>query len=272
MPDERQAWTYYVVRYTPNLVRDEWVNIGVVLHDPAGKRLRTRLVEEESELGRIRRLHPAADQSLLRALPAHFETEIGRHTEDYGGYLARLDETLSNVLELSPRHGLLGENFDAELDRLYQEYVAPPPSRLAGWLTSGRGSILKAAREVFQKAGILGRMRRRVPVEKFTHKGDPLQLDYGYQRNGTRGFVHAVSLGRDPNQAKALAYTAERVRAHLPRCEFTAIAEAEPETENPRHQFIDRLLNDQAIALVSQARLVDWVNRLRPELRTWSEL
>jgi Protein of unknown function (DUF3037) len=272
MPDERQAWTYYVLRYTPNLVRDEWVNIGVLLHDPAGNRLRARLVEEESELGRIRRLQPAADQSLLRALPAHFDAEIGRHAEDYGGYLTRLDETLSNVLQLSPRHGLLAENFDAELDRLYQEYVVPPPSRVAGWLESSRGSILKAARQVFQTAGILGRMKRRIPVEQFTHKGDPLQLDYGYQRNGTRGFVHAVSLGRDPNQAKGLAYTAGRVRARLPGCEFTALTEVQPETENPRHQFIAGLLHEQGIEPVSQARLADWVNRLRPELRTWSEL
>jgi Protein of unknown function (DUF3037) len=272
MPNERQAWTYYVLRYTPNLVRDEWVNIGVLLHDPAGKRLRARLVEEETELGRIRRLHPAADQSLLRALPALFDAEISRQAEDYSGYLTRLDESLSNVLQLSPRHGLLAENFDAELDRLYQEYVVPPPSRLAGWLESSRGSILKAAREVFQRAGILGRMKRRVPVEQFTHKGDPLQLDYGYRRNGTRGFVHAVSLARDPNQAKGLAYTAERVQAHVPQCEFTALVEAEPAADNPRHQFIDGLLRGQGIAVISQARLADWVNRLRPDLRTWSEL
>jgi len=127
-------------------------------------------------------------------------------------------------------------------------------------------------REIFQRAGILGQMKRRIPVERFTYKGDPLRLDYGYQRNGTRGFVHALSLGRDPSQAKVLVYTAERVRAGLPGCEFTAIAETEPQAENSRHQFIAGLLNEQAIPLVSQVRLTDWVNRLRPALRTWSEL
>jgi Protein of unknown function (DUF3037) len=271
MPDETQAWTYRVLRYTPNLVRDEWVNIGVLLYDPAGRRLRARLVEEEGELGRIRRLHPAADQNLLRSLPAHFDAEIVRHADDYAGYLTRLDETLSNVLEVSPRHGLDGEDFDAELERLYQEYVAPPPSRLTRWLESSRGTILKAAREVFTRAGILPQMKRRVPVERFTHKGDPLLLDYGYQRDGTRGFAHALALARDPNQAKALAYTAERVRAELAGCEFTALTEAEPEKENPRHQFVAGLLAEQAIAIVPQVRLADWAGRLRPELRPWAE-
>jgi hypothetical protein len=30
-----RAYAYRVLRYTPNLVRDEWVNIGVLLIDPA---------------------------------------------------------------------------------------------------------------------------------------------------------------------------------------------------------------------------------------------
>ena len=37
---------YQVVRYIPNLVRDEWVNIGVVLFDPASGQLLRRLLEE----------------------------------------------------------------------------------------------------------------------------------------------------------------------------------------------------------------------------------
>ena len=36
MPEEAlQFCSYYVVRYQPNLIRDEWVNIGVLLLDPA---------------------------------------------------------------------------------------------------------------------------------------------------------------------------------------------------------------------------------------------
>ena len=32
-------------------------------------------------------------------------------------YLEKLDQTLSNVLQLSPQRGLLAEDFDAELER-----------------------------------------------------------------------------------------------------------------------------------------------------------
>jgi hypothetical protein len=66
-PSER-AFAYRVLRYTPNLVRDEWVNIGVLLFDPSTGERRLRLIEEQDEYNRVRRLHPQADEALLRAL------------------------------------------------------------------------------------------------------------------------------------------------------------------------------------------------------------
>src|SRR5260370_38629867 len=59
---------YRILRYTPNLVRDEWVNIGVLLFDPLTGDRRLRLIEEQDEYNRVRRLHPQADENLLRAL------------------------------------------------------------------------------------------------------------------------------------------------------------------------------------------------------------
>src|SRR5260370_30926114 len=63
-----QACAYRILRYTPNLVRDEWVNIGVLLFDPGTGERRMRLIEERDEYNRVRRLHPQADETLLRAL------------------------------------------------------------------------------------------------------------------------------------------------------------------------------------------------------------
>ncbi len=40
---------YRVLRYTPNLVRDEWVNIGVLVFDPQTGERRLRMIEEPLE-------------------------------------------------------------------------------------------------------------------------------------------------------------------------------------------------------------------------------
>jgi hypothetical protein len=268
MPDERlHAYTYRVLRYTPNLVRDEWVNIGVVIQDPVGKDFRVRLVEELNEFARIRKLHPTADENLLRALRDDFQTQLDAHRDDVSGYIAQLDQTLSNILQLSPQKGVLAEDLDAELDRLYRDHVEPPRYRgIVAEAPNTPTGIRARLTQVFRSAGILSRMERRVSVAAFTFPGDPLRLDYSYRRNGTRGFIHALALSRDPGHAKELAFTAERIRAKLEKTEFAAVTEARPLPDNERHRFVVRLLEDQGIELVPLTGLAEFVNRLRPTI------
>src|SRR5258705_13172967 len=59
---------YRVLRYTPNLVRDEWVNIGVLVFDPQSGERRIRLIEEPEKDARGRRQHTRAEGELLWAL------------------------------------------------------------------------------------------------------------------------------------------------------------------------------------------------------------
>jgi len=262
-----REFVYRVVRYTPNLVRDEWVNIGVILEDGAGRgtpRRQARLIEENAELARVRRLHPSADETLLRGLAAEFDARL---TGDDNGaaevYLRRLEDSLSNALQFSPQKAVLAEDFDAELDRLYQTHVSPPRGARGGLLENTRAWIRARLSDVFRRRGVLARMEKGVRVEEFTQPGDPLRIDYSYRSNGTRGFLHAISLARDPAQAKVLAYTAERIRARVPKTEFTAVLEVEPARENPRHQFVARLFEEQQIAMVPLNRIEKFAEELR---------
>ncbi|HKW89345.1 MAG TPA: DUF3037 domain-containing protein [Candidatus Acidoferrales bacterium] len=270
MPEaNRTTLTYRVLRYTPNLVRDEWVNVGVLLEDPQRRRARARLMEDESELVRVRRLHPNADEALLRALPAHFESQLTAASDGAAGWIAKLDDTLANVLQFSSQKGVLAEEFDAELDRLYQQFVALPPrlGRGTAMLESTRVWIRAKLSDVFRRHKILGKMQRGVKVEAFTQAGDPMRIDYAYRMNGTRGYVQALSLGRDPAQAKVLAYTAERIRAKHAHSEFTAITEVAPLAENSRHQFVARLFDEQKIAIVPLPQVEMFAERLRARLQ-----
>src|ERR1700730_6458149 len=126
MPEETlQPCAYHVVRYQPNLIRDEWVNIGVLLLDPSSGRLRQRWLEESADFARLRRLHPAADEELLLRLPAEFDRQFAGAGNDAATLLEKFDQTLSNAVQLSPRKGLLASDRDGELDRLFHEQVEP---------------------------------------------------------------------------------------------------------------------------------------------------
>jgi hypothetical protein len=266
MPEEKQmTLRYQILRYSPNLIRDEWLNIGVLLEDLGGWKRAIRLIEEPSEIARVRRLHPNADEELLRALPGELEARLAGTERAVGAYLEKLGQTLSNVIQLGPQKGVLAQDFDTELDRLYQAQVAPPARARGGLMESTRAWIKARFNDVLKRRRV-PRLERNIRVEDFTQAGDPLRLDYGY-RNGARGFMHAVALGRDVSQAKVLAYTAGRIRAQVASCEFTAITESGPLRENPRHQFIAKLLAEQNISIVPLNRIEKFAEELRVRLQ-----
>ena len=128
------AFAYHVIRYVPNLIRDEWVNIGVVIHDPATEKFRVRLIEEEPEYARVRRLHPAADEAILRQYRSMLDDSLSRHDGTLTEWIAKLDRSLSTGIEFSPRKGLSADDLDVELDRLYASFVALPAcARVYRW-------------------------------------------------------------------------------------------------------------------------------------------
>ena len=177
--------TYRILRYVPNLMRDEWMNIGVLLEDgPSGQRA-IKLIEEDSEFARVRRLNPAMDDSLLRGLAGTFDAELRKPNEAVAAYLEKLDQTLSNAVQFGPVKGVFAEDFDAELDRLYQDQVAPPARARGGIIESTRAWIKARLNDVFRRRRV-PQLARAIRVEEFTQPGDPLRLDYGY-RNGVQG-------------------------------------------------------------------------------------
>ncbi|HEX4643838.1 MAG TPA: DUF3037 domain-containing protein [Candidatus Acidoferrales bacterium] len=290
MPDETlKTCAYHVVRYQPNLIRDEWVNIGVLLLLPGegtgvvtgavingavngewtgAGRVRQRWLEEPPDLARLRRLHPAVDEDLLLRLPAEFERQFAGRELEAAAILEKFDDTLSNAVQLAPRKGLLCRDPEAELDRLFREQVEPlrEPRRGVAEIRT-RNDVRARAADYFRTEKILRLMQRGVRVEEFTAPGDPMRLDFSYRRNGTRGFVHSVALGRDPGQAKLFAYTAGAIREHLRHAEFLAVTEREPARGNLRDQFVSGILAESDIRVLPLAELRGWAHDVAPVLK-----
>ena len=280
MPEEKlHSCSYHVVRYQPNLIRDEWVNIGVLLfipgHGPAegpsAGRVRQRWLEEPADLVRLRRLHPAADEELLLRLPAAFDRQFAGRELRAAAILEKFDDTLSTAVQLAPRKGLLSRDPDAELDRLFREQVEPLREPRRGVVEIRTRSDVRArAADFFQNERILRLMQRGVRVAEITKNGDPMRIDFSYRRNGTRGFVHSVALGRDPGQAKLLAYTAGAIRDRIRSSEFLAVTEREPLRGNPRDQFVSEILAESDIRVVPLGELRKWAHDVAPVLRAES--
>ncbi len=96
-----------------------------------------------------------------------------------------------------------------------------------------------------------------------------MKLDHGYRRNGTRGFIHAISLARDPGQARSLAFTAERIRRKVEHAEFFAVCEREPVSTERRDAFVSELFRqpEVGIAFLPIQNLSKWAQDAANDLR-----
>ena len=263
--EPKSMFRYRILRYVPNSARDEWVNIGVLLEEVHGTRRVMRLIQDKAELARVRRIHPDIDEELLQTLPHEFEARLRGANSEVSVFLEKLEQNLSNLLQFSPQKGVFADNFDAELDRLYYVQVSPPLRKKGRNLQSGRDFMRVKLNDVFRRHRLLEKLVQNVPIEGFTHPGDPMRLDYGYQ-NGARGFIHTVSLRRDVGQAKILAYTAECIHARDAEAKITAITEEEITASNRNHGFVEELFATQEIDIIPMNRVEGFAKKLRLSL------
>jgi len=263
---------YHILRYVPDLVRDEWVNIGVLVFNPRTGERRLRLIEEQVEYNRVRRLHPTVDETVLRALRDDLEDRLDPQTDDGPAIslqkiLRKCDETLSTTLQIAPQKGVLADDLDAELERLYSDHVAVPRPHSGVGQPGSRATIRAYCAQVFKQARIWDRIEKSVRVAEFTFPGDPSRLDYSYHRNGTRGFVHTLSVTRAPQDAKSLSYNvrhiAEKARYHT---EFAAVTDVALSRDNDRQRFVIDTLREVGIEPVPTEGLAVWVAKLQLSL------
>jgi hypothetical protein len=269
---------YHLLRYVPNVLRDEWVNIGVLVFHPQTGERRLRLIEDQDEYNRVRRLHPWADEALLRALRDELEDRLDFATPANGNsnsgfeipwtkILSKWDETLSAALQITTQKGVLGEDLDAAMERLYADHVAVPRRTTRAGLPGSRANIRSWCNQVFRQAHIWDRLETRVRVAEFTFPGDPARIDYSYRRNGTRGFIHTLSVTRAPQDAKSLTYNVKHIADKASyHTEFAAVTDVRLTRENERHRFVLDTLGEAGIEPVPTEGLAVWVAKLRPSL------
>ncbi len=122
--------------------------------------------------------------------------------------------------------------------------------RSRAWIRSQLNTALR-------RAGLWGRLKSGVGVEEYTHKGDRFRFDFGWRRNGSMGYLHALALEREVDRAKVLAYTMERIQTRLAAQKLTATCTAivESAPENETAELSARILAEQKIAVVPVAAL-----------------
>ncbi len=229
---ERRACEFQLLRYVSDVVRNEYVHIGVILREQGSREAAE--VRFTRDWRRVRCLNPDADTALLEGM----ESELRRRfiAEPDGRLMHLLSESLSLNVQMTEPKAYLAESLPAGMEELMRLYVDPPPRERLPRL-SGRAAIQAKMRTEFERVGVWDLLRKRIAASDYTRPGDPLRIDVGYRPNGVSHptdqdlsagtpfirMIHAVSLEPGVEMAKVLAFSAAGLRAGVERIEKASL-------------------------------------------------
>jgi hypothetical protein len=281
---ERVQCEFFLIRYVPDVVKGEFVNIGVLLREAGGAPgvapPASAVVRFTRDWSRVRCMDADADIGLLEGLEGEIGARLRIADADAPGIkpvMEILQDTLANSVQMTEVKACLAESLPAELEQLMKMYVEPLKVKTERKRT-GRAAIAGAMRTEFERAGVWGLMRKRIAASLYTRAGDPMKIDCGYRPNGVIRMFQAVSLEGDVEAAKGLAYSAPQLmegvqRVEAARLELTAIVEplrTVSDTEDEameRYRFGVEAMERQEIRVVTMNDLARVAETARVELR-----
>ena len=261
---------FFLLRYVPDAVKNEFVNIGVVLSSRDGS-AEFRMTRDWS---RVRCMDPAADLEMLEAIETELRSRLCQGEEARAAILKKLDDSFSNLLQISETKPCLAEDPQAEIETLAKLYLQSDRREKLARDAGARQRIFNRMRSAFEQAGVWHdrRMWKKVPVGELAANGDPLKIDCGYRPNGVVRLFHAVSLETDINAAKVLAYSLPALQAAILKkekatTELTAIVEANVDRRDAQVAFALATLEHSAIKVAGVDKLTVLAERARNELK-----
>ena len=248
--NEKVQCRFFVLRYAPDAVKNEFINVGLVLLPPAGG-AQVRFTRDWS---RVLCLDPEADVEMLQALESDLRNQLHEMNGDRDLILRRIQDSFSNAIQPSEFQACLASSAVAEADELARLYLERPRRRQQSREPSGRVAIVARMRSEFEAAGVWPLMQEKIPVSRYTRSGDPLKIDCGYSPNGTVKLFHAVTLSSDINAAKVLAFSFPQLAQGIRKAEnkqvmLTAIVEDDLPGNDESVSFARETLEQNAIRI-----------------------
>src|SRR5262249_32727943 len=155
------------------------------------------------------------DLPYLDALREEFESRrlLG---EGFSDYVAALLENLSLALHVSDEKSFLGGDPRREIERLTRTYLDTPRRRLeratAAALPESRRAILHRMNDAFEQHQLIQHLQSNIAVGSCVSPRYSFQIDYAYEPNGVRHYLHALSPRRDVQDAGRLCFVFDRLR------------------------------------------------------------
>jgi|SRR5579862_727378 len=267
---ERRQVEFFLLRYVPHAVRQEFVNIGVLMVENGANGAVFADVRFAKDWRRLRCLDPQADIEVIEALLRDIRAEVGE-IKDRAMLLKRMEDSFSNVIQLSEPMQVLTTTPTAEIEVMASMFVDENKVVGATRVLTGRGRILGAMRDAFERAGV-SKLLLPVPVAPYTKAGDPFQFDFGYRVGNEMKLFQAVSLKASVDSAVLLAVRYPRIRPLMTQAiaasvGLTAVIDDDLDRNEDAVQFALSMMEEEQIRIAVAAEVPLIADVAKLELR-----
>src|SRR5438105_5983628 len=264
---------FFLIRYVPDPIKNEAVNIGLVMMETQGKsgQVAARFTRD---LGRLQCVDARVDLDYVRALQHEINTKLGK-PEDWNALLKTMRDSWGTTIQVSESYACPIDFFD-EIDKLAKDYLEPAPAAIseprAVTSRGGRAALRRSMLHHFQDAGVLPLFQLNLAVSKYSETHDSLVIDCGYSSESTIKMFHAVPLRTDPDYVKLLAFSYPRLANGIARMEntqarLTAVVENDLDRKSRPVVFAYEIFEESKIAIATMSEVPRLAEIARKELR-----
>ena len=272
---EPRKFDYFLLRYVPNAVGGEFVNVGAVMIESEGGGFGGVYFTKDWRHARL--IDPHIDIDVLEALGRELQQRI----EDAGTraeILYRMMDSWSNVVQLSAIRQCFAEDPVHELQALGRRLVEiPVPGDSVGeeeqsQRRAGRKWIRSVMSEAFRSEGVWDLLMKNVPAAPYTNEKDDFTFDFGYTIGNEIKLFHAVSLidvGQDTRMfpLRVAKIGPKMAQISEARPHFTAVVEDDYDEKNEAVETVLAFMKGEEIRVARLREMPAIAKEARLELR-----
>ena len=211
-------YNFLVARFVPDLVKNEPVNVGIIVNDKSKKKTHGRFIENFRPLaGRYRN----SNINALKEIIDSFRGDLANPSENN---LKALSENFHYQLRFTEPRAIKAGSHDAAVASLFDQYISIESKvrkRKAVTKIQLRRMIAKEIEHVkFEKEWIKPRQKIKGRIGHFT-------FDYGFKNGKIKDLLHSISFAGNEKtayrDAKALAISFEDALSKYDDLSCTAI-------------------------------------------------
>ena len=262
---------FFLIRYVPDLIKNEPVNIGLVMLDSDGGNGFAG-VRFASNFERVRCLDANADVEMIHALAEDIRQKLATAADRHE--MLRIMQDFSNTLQISETRGCQTDSPQQEMEKLAEMYLESMPAikEPRAVAARGRAALRRSMQRPFEDTGVWPLMQKNIAVSTYASSHDQLRIDCGYRPDGTFKMFHAVSLRTDPDYAKSLAFSYPRLAAGMARMEklearLTAVIENDLDRKSAPVAFAYEAFEESRIVVATLSEVPRLAELARKELR-----